>query len=81
MRGNLAKGSPVETATEASMRWLGWNAIAVLAGLALGCAEDKALYTSSKHVPGYTPSGDTPTKALAYIKDQERKTKADSREL
>jgi hypothetical protein len=62
------------------MRWLGWSAIAALAVVALGCADNNALYTSSKRVPGYTPSGDKPTMALAYMKEQERKTNADGRE-
>ena len=61
------------------MRWLGWTAIAALAGMVIGCTDGNALY-SSKHVPGYTPSGDKPPMALAYLKAQERKTTAAWRE-
>jgi len=41
------------------MRWFGWFAVAVLAGISAGCSDGDALYTSSKYVPGYTPSGAT----------------------
>jgi hypothetical protein len=61
------------------MRWLGWT-IAALAGVVIGCTDGNALYTSSKLVPGYTPSGGKPPMALAYLKEQERKATADWRE-
>jgi hypothetical protein len=35
-----------------------WPLIAVLAGLALGCSDEYALYRSPKYVPGYKPPGD-----------------------
>ena len=47
------------------MRWLGLVVLSVLAG---GCSGDNALYTSSKLVPGYTPSG-SPSSAVAYARE------------
>jgi hypothetical protein len=47
------------------MKPLVWPLLAALAGLAMGCADDNALYRSDKYIPGYRPPGDTST-ALAH---------------
>ena len=52
------------------MRRLGWIVMAALAGLA-GCADDNALYTNPKYVPGYKPS-DSSSAALAYDREHDR---------
>jgi hypothetical protein len=44
---------------EAIMKPLLRIAVAVLAILAGACADENALYTSPKYVPGYTPTGAT----------------------
>jgi hypothetical protein len=73
-------GSPRSTkTTEASMRWLDWVALAVFAGVAMGCSDDNALYTSPNRVPGYTPSG-SPSSALAYAKEHGRDLDSEWRE-
>jgi hypothetical protein len=61
------------------MRSLVWPLLAVLAGLAAGCADpDYALYRSQKYVPGYTPPGDT--SALAHAPPSERDRTSDWRQ-
>jgi hypothetical protein len=62
---------------EADMRRLGWLALAALAGIAGGCADDNALYTSWKYVPGYTPPGSSSSTDLAYNRQQSRYHNAD----
>jgi hypothetical protein len=56
------------------MRRLAWIVLAALAGSTGACTDDNALYTSSKYVPGYTPSGYT-----ARIPEQDRNRTADWR--
>jgi hypothetical protein len=58
------------------MRRLRWIIIAALAGAALGCSEDNALYTSPKYVPGYTPGASSSKLAQA----KEYNPRADWRE-
>lgn len=53
------------------MRRLIWIALAALAGMAGGCADDNALYTNPKYVPGYTPTGSS-SAALAYNRQHDR---------
>jgi hypothetical protein len=60
------------------MRWLGCIALA-LASIVGGCADDNALYTNPKYVPGYTPPGSS-SPALAYNKRLDRDRNADWRE-
>jgi hypothetical protein len=59
------------------MRRLGWIVLAALASSMGACTDDDALYTSTKLVPGYTPSGYT-----ANVPDsrQDRNRNADWRE-
>ena len=57
------------------MRRLAWIVLAALAGSTGACTDDNALYTSSKYVPGYTPSGYT-----ARVPEQDRNRTADWRE-
>jgi hypothetical protein len=59
------------------MRRLGWIVLAALVGSTGACNDESALYTSSKYVPGYTPSGYS---AHAYASQQDRNRKADWRE-
>jgi len=61
------------------MRRLVWIVLAAMAGMAGGCADDTALYTSPKYVPGYTPPGSSAT-ALARDKQQERDPNVDWRQ-
>jgi hypothetical protein len=60
------------------MRRFGWIVMAALAGLA-GCADDNALYTNPKYVPGYKPS-DSSSAALAYDREHDRNQRYDWRE-
>ena len=60
------------------MRRFGWIVMAALAGLA-GCADDNALYTNPKYVPGYKPS-DSSYAALAYDREHDRNQRYDWRE-
>ena len=53
------------------MKLLWCIAAAILAGLAGGCAGENALYTSSKYVPGYTPTGKTGPSPRAAAYDQQ----------
>ncbi len=59
------------------MRRLGWIVLAALVGSTGACNDENALYTSSKYVPGYTPSGFS---APAYASQQDRNRNADWRE-
>jgi hypothetical protein len=61
------------------MRRFGWIVMAALAGLAGGCADDNALYTNPKYVPGYKPS-DSSSAALAYDRGHDRNRRDDWRE-
>jgi hypothetical protein len=60
------------------MRRFGWIVMAALAGLA-GCADDNALYTNPKYVPGYKPPGSS-SAALAYDREHDRNRRDDWRE-
>ena len=60
------------------MRRFGWIVMAALVGLA-GCADDNALYTNPKYVPGYKPS-DSSSAALAYDREHDRNRRDDWRE-
>jgi hypothetical protein len=60
------------------MRRFSWIVIAAVAGMAGGCADEKALYTSFKYVPGYTPSGKS-SPALAYDREHDRNRRNDWR--
>jgi hypothetical protein len=59
------------------MRRFVWIAVAALAGIVGGCADENALYTSPKYVPGYTPSGYI---AHAYDRQYDRGRSSDWRE-
>ena len=61
------------------MRRLGWVVMAALAGMVTGCADDTALYTNPKYVPGYTPPGSVSI-ASSYERQQARIRRADGRE-
>jgi hypothetical protein len=61
------------------MRRLGWIAVVALAGMAGGCTDESALYTTSKYVRGYTPPGSSST-ALAYDTERDRNRSAGWRE-
>jgi hypothetical protein len=56
------------------MKRLVWIVIAAVASTVLGCSTNDPLYTSPKYVPGYTPSGDMPAKALAYAREHNAST-------
>jgi hypothetical protein len=56
-----------------------WPLLAVLAGAALGCTDDNALYTSDKYVPGYRPRGDT-SLAMSHLQARDRDAGADWRQ-
>ena len=60
------------------MRRFGWIVVAAVAGMACGCADENALYTSFKYVPGYTPSGQS-SPALAYDRGHDRNRRNDWR--
>ena len=62
------------------MTRFGWVALAALAGIAGGCADQNALYTSWKYVPGYTPPGSSSSTDLAYDRQQGRYRGGDWRE-
>jgi hypothetical protein len=62
------------------MRRFGWIVMAAVAGMACGCADDNALYTSFKYVPGYKPSGtSSPALALSYEREHDRNRRYDWR--
>jgi hypothetical protein len=61
------------------MRRFGWIVMAAVAGMAGGCADENALYTSFKYVPGYTPPGAS-SPALAYDGEHDRNRRYDWRE-
>jgi hypothetical protein len=62
------------------MKPLVWPLLAVLAGLAMACDDEYALYRSPKYVPGYTPRGDSSLPALARAQAYEREHNLDWRE-
>ena len=61
------------------MRRFGWIVMAAVAGMASGCADDNALYSDPKYVPGYKPPGSSST-ALAYDREHDRNRRYDWRE-
>jgi hypothetical protein len=60
------------------MRRFVWIVMAAWAGMAGGCADESAIYTSPKYVPGYK-LGSSST-ALAYDKQHDRNRNSDWRE-
>jgi hypothetical protein len=56
-----------------------WALLAVLAGLMVGCADDYALYRSSKYVPGYKPPGDD-SSVIAHAPPRDRDRSSEWRE-
>jgi hypothetical protein len=53
------------------MERFGWIVMVAVAGMVGGCADDNALYSNPKYVPGYTPPGSS-SAALAYDREHDR---------